>query len=107
MDEVGRGTSTNDGLAIAWSVLEHIHDVIRARTLFATHYHELTELATALKHMRCLYVHVEQHAGQIILSHKLLPGIARRSYGIAVAKLAGLPVSVTNRAQDLLSRLER
>jgi DNA mismatch repair protein MutS len=106
MDEVGRGTATNDGLAIAWAVLEHLHFEVKARTLFATHYHELTELSQALQGMMCFYIHVEEQADDIVLTHKLVPGVAKRSFGIAVARMAGVPASVISRAQELLKRLE-
>ena len=93
LDEIGRGTATYDGLALAWAVVEHIHQRIRARTLFATHYHELTELADQLPGVRNLHVSVKEAGDQVIFLRKVEPGRADRSYGIEVARLAGLPVS--------------
>jgi DNA mismatch repair protein MutS len=107
LDEIGRGTATYDGLALAWSVVEHLHERIRARTLFATHYHELTELADQLPGVRNLHVSVKEAGDQIIFLRKVEPGRADRSYGIEVARLAGLPVSVIDRARDILALHER
>jgi DNA mismatch repair protein MutS len=107
LDEIGRGTSTYDGLALAWSVVEHIHQRIRARTLFATHYHELTELAGQLPGVTNLHVSVKEAGDQVIFLRKVEPGRADRSYGIEVARLAGLPVSVVERAREILSQHER
>jgi len=107
LDEIGRGTATYDGLALAWSVVEHIHQRIRARTLFATHYHELTELADQLPGVRNLHVSVKEAGDQIIFLRKVEPGRADRSYGIEVARLAGLPVSVIERAREILALHER
>jgi DNA mismatch repair protein MutS len=107
LDEIGRGTATYDGLALAWAVVEHIHQRIRARTLFATHYHELTELADQLPGVRNLHVSVKEAGDQIIFLRKVEPGRADRSYGIEVARLAGLPVSVIERARDILALHER
>ena len=90
LDEIGRGTATYDGLALAWAVIEHIHQRIRARTLFATHYHELTELADQLPGVRNLHVSVKEAGDQVIFLRKVEPGRADRSYGIEVARLAGL-----------------
>ena len=107
LDEIGRGTATYDGLALAWSVIEHIHQRIRARTLFATHYHELTELADQLPGVRNLHVSVKEAGDQVIFLRKVEPGSADRSYGIEVARLAGLPVSVIERAREILALHER
>ncbi|HTS51622.1 MAG TPA: DNA mismatch repair protein MutS [Bryobacteraceae bacterium] len=103
LDEIGRGTATYDGLALAWAVIEHIHQRIRARTLFATHYHELTELADQLPGVRNLHVSVKEAGDQIIFLRKVEPGRADRSYGIEVARLAGLPISVIERAREILA----
>jgi DNA mismatch repair protein MutS len=107
LDEVGRGTSTFDGLAIAWAVAEHLHDVVGCRTLFATHYHELCELAERRAGVRNWNVAAREQAGDIVFLHRLLPGGSSRSYGVAVARLAGVPEAVTMRARDLLEGLER
>jgi DNA mismatch repair protein MutS len=106
LDEVGRGTSTWDGLAIAWAVAEHIADRIRCRTMFATHYHELVELALTREHVRNYNIAVSETAGRVIFLRRLKPGGASRSYGIQVARLAGLPEPVIQRARELLSNLE-
>jgi DNA mismatch repair protein MutS len=108
LDEIGRGTSTYDGLSIAWAVVEYIHNhpKIRARTLFATHYHELTQLSETLPGVRNYNVAVSDEGGQVVFLHKIIPGGADRSYGIHVAELAGLPRPVINRAQEILSLLE-
>ena len=102
LDEIGRGTSTYDGLALAWAVVEHIHDRIRAKTLFATHYHELTELAEKLSGVRNLHVAVKEAEDRILFIRKVEPGAADRSYGIEVARLAGLPMQVIERARSIL-----
>ena len=107
LDEIGRGTATYDGLALAWAVVEHIHQRIRARTLFATHYHELTELADQLPGVANLHVSVKEAGDQIIFLRKVEPGRADRSYGIEVARLAGLPMSVVERAREILALHER
>jgi DNA mismatch repair protein MutS len=107
LDEIGRGTSTYDGLALAWAVVEHVHRRIRARTLFATHYHELTELADQLPGVVNLHVSVKEAGDQVIFLRKVEPGRADRSYGIEVARLAGLPVSVVERAREILALHER
>ena len=103
LDEIGRGTATYDGLALAWAVVEFIHERIGARTLFATHYHELTELAERLPGVRNLHVAVKEAGDQIIFLRKVLPGAADRSYGIEVARLAALPMSVIERAREILA----
>jgi DNA mismatch repair protein MutS len=107
LDEIGRGTATYDGLALAWAVVEHIHQRIRARTLFATHYHELTELADQLPGVANLHVSVKEAGDQVIFLRKVEPGRADRSYGIEVARLAGLPMSVVERAREILTLHER
>jgi len=106
LDEIGRGTATYDGLALAWAVVEHIHVRTRARTLFATHYHELTELAD-VEGIRNLSVSVKEAGDRIIFLHKVEPGKADRSYGIEVARLAGLPLGVIERAKEVLRLHER
>ena len=106
LDEIGRGTSTYDGLAIAWAVVEAMHDDVRCRTLFATHYHELTRLAGRLDALSLHHVRAREWKGDLVLLHEVADGAADRSYGIAVAKLAGLPAAVVARARSVLSRLE-
>jgi len=106
LDEIGRGTSTYDGLALAWAVVEHIHKHIRAKTLFATHYHELTELAGQLDGVRNLHVSVKEAGDQILFLRRVEPGAADRSYGIEVARLAALPMSVIERAREILAHHE-
>jgi DNA mismatch repair protein MutS len=103
LDEIGRGTSTYDGLALAWAVIEHIQRNIRAKTLFATHYHELTELASQLSGVRNLHVSVKESGDQILFLRRVEPGAADRSYGIEVARLAALPMSVIERARQILA----
>jgi len=107
LDEIGRGTATYDGLALAWAVVEHIHARTRAKTLFATHYHELTELAGQLDGIRNLSVSVKEAGDRIIFLRKVEPGKADRSYGIEVARLAGLPLRVIERAKEVLRLHER
>jgi len=107
LDEIGRGTATYDGLALAWAVVEHLHERTRAKTLFATHYHELTELAEQLDGVRNLRVSVKEAGDQIIFLRKVEPGKADRSYGIEVARLAGLPPGVIERAHEVLKLHER
>jgi DNA mismatch repair protein MutS len=107
LDEIGRGTSTFDGLSIAWSVAEFLHDKIKARTLFATHYHELTKLATERKGVCNFNVAVREWNEQIIFLRKIIPGGADKSYGIQVARLAGLPKEILDRAKDILAHLEK
>ena len=102
LDEIGRGTSTYDGLALAWAVVEHIQRNIRAKTLFATHYHELTELASQLEGVRNLHVSVKESGDQILFLRRVEPGAADKSYGIEVARLAALPMSVIERARQIL-----
>jgi DNA mismatch repair protein MutS len=106
LDEIGRGTSTYDGLAIAWAVVEAMHDEVRARTLFATHYHELTRLADRLEALSLHHVRAREWKGDLVLLHELTDGPADRSYGIAVAKLAGISPTVLARAKSVLAKLE-
>ncbi len=106
LDEIGRGTATFDGLSIAWAVAEHLHDETKCRTLFATHYHELTDLANTRDAVVNCNVAVREWNEEIIFLHKILPGSADKSYGIQVARLAGLPKPVLARAKDILSHLE-
>ena len=106
LDEIGRGTSTSDGLSIAWSVAEFLHDKIKARTLFATHYHELTKLAEDREGVCNLNVAVREWNEQIIFLRKIVPGGADKSYGIQVARLAGLPKEILDRAKEILVHLE-
>ncbi len=107
LDEIGRGTATYDGLSIAWAVLEHLHDVNRCRALFATHYHELTALAAKLPGLRNATVAVREWQGDVVFLHEVVEGAADRSYGVQVAKLAGLPAAVVERARVVLEALER
>ena len=106
LDEIGRGTSTFDGLSIAWSVAEHLHDHIGARTLFATHYHEITVLSQSRTAVQNYNVAVKEWNHQIIFLRKIIPGSAEKSYGIQVARLAGLPESVIERSKEVLAQLE-
>ena len=106
LDEIGRGTSTYDGLAIAWAVVEAMHDQVKCRTLFATHYHELTRLAGRLDSLSLHHVRAREWKGELVLLHEVADGAAERSYGIAVAKLAGLPPAVVARAKSVLAKLE-
>jgi DNA mismatch repair protein MutS len=106
LDEIGRGTSTYDGLAIAWAVAEHLHDMVGCRAMFATHYHELCELAATREGARNFNVAAREYEGDIVFLHKLVPGSANRSYGVAVARLAGVPEIVLARARAILGDLE-
>ena len=106
LDEIGRGTSTYDGISIAWSVSEHLHNAVGCKTIFATHYHELTQLADNLVAVRNYNVQVREVGGQVLFLHRLQPGGADRSYGIEVGRLAGLPPAVLTRATELLRLLE-
>ena len=106
LDEIGRGTSTFDGVSIAWAVTEHIYERIKARTLFATHYHELTELSLVLPGVKNYNIAVREWEDEIIFLRKILPGGTDKSYGIQVARLAGVPRSIIERARDILTRLE-
>jgi len=107
LDEVGRGTATFDGLAIAWAVVEHLQARTRPKTLFATHYHELTELAELLPGVRNYHVSVRESGSNIVFLRKVEQGSADKSYGIEVARLAGLPNKVIARAREILSRHEQ
>lgn len=109
LDEIGRGTSTYDGVSIAWAVIEYIHNhpALRAKTLFATHYHELTQLADLLPGVRNYNVAVTEAEGRVVFLHKIIPGGADRSYGVHVAQLAGLPRPVIQRAAEILQQLEQ
>jgi DNA mismatch repair protein MutS len=109
LDEIGRGTSTFDGLSIAWAVTEYLHDVCpwRAKTLFATHYHELTELALTKPRVKNFHVAVKEWNDRVIFLRKLVEGPTSRSYGIQVARLAGLPEEVIDRAKEVLTNLEQ
>ncbi|MYZ47649.1 DNA mismatch repair protein MutS, partial [Propylenella binzhouense] len=107
LDEIGRGTATYDGLSIAWAAIEHLHDVNCCRTLFATHYHELTQLSSRLPRLRNATMKVREWKGDVVFLHEIVPGAADRSYGIQVAKLAGLPPAVIVRAREVLRNLER
>jgi DNA mismatch repair protein MutS len=106
LDEIGRGTATFDGLSIAWAAIEHLHEANRCRTLFATHYHELTALSAKLPRMFNATVRVKEWQGDVVFLHEVLPGSADRSYGIQVARLAGLPAPVIARAKSVLAKLE-
>ncbi|MGV6871559.1 DNA mismatch repair protein MutS [Pseudochelatococcus sp. B33] len=107
LDEIGRGTATFDGLSIAWAAIEHLHEANRCRALFATHYHELTALADRLKRVSNATVRVTEWHGDVVFLHEVVPGAADRSYGIQVARLAGLPPKVIARARDILTELEK
>jgi DNA mismatch repair protein MutS len=109
LDEIGRGTSTFDGLSIAWAVAEHLatHPKARPKTLFATHYHELTDLADALPGVANAHLLVREWQDQIVFLRKVVPGRSDRSYGIQVARLAGLPAGVIRRAREILNGLEQ
>ncbi|MEC9101719.1 MAG: DNA mismatch repair protein MutS, partial [Pseudomonadota bacterium] len=106
LDEIGRGTATFDGLSIAWATVEHLHHVVRCRTLFATHYHELTNLSSTLEAMKCYSMKIKEWNDDIIFLHEVVEGVAHRSYGTHVAKLAGLPENVIQRAKIVLKELE-
>jgi DNA mismatch repair protein MutS len=106
-DEIGRGTATFDGLSIAWATLEHLHEATRCRALFATHFHELTGLSSKLQHLGNITLAVKEWQGDVIFLHEVRPGAADRSYGIHVAKRAGLPSAVILRAEQVLTQLEK
>jgi len=106
LDEIGRGTSTYDGVAIAWAVTEHLHDRVGCKTMFATHYHELMQLPEQLQHARNYNVAVRETGDTVVFLHRLEPGGTDRSYGIHVAQLAGLPGHVLERAREVLGTLE-
>ena len=107
LDEIGRGTATFDGLSIAWAVVEYLHEVNKCRALFATHYHELTDLTGRLKSMSLHCMKIKEFKGEVIFLHEVIEGAADRSYGIHVAKLAGLPPKVLERAEQVLAELEK
>jgi DNA mismatch repair protein MutS len=107
LDEIGRGTSTFDGMAIAWSVAEYLAQTIRCRTIFATHYHELTQLADHLSNVANFQVTVKELGDEIVFLHQVQLGGADRSYGIEVGRLAGLPPAVIQRAKQILQRLDQ
>ncbi|MEL6317824.1 MAG: DNA mismatch repair protein MutS, partial [Pseudomonadota bacterium] len=106
LDEIGRGTATYDGLSIAWATLEHLHEVNRCRALFATHYHELTALGAALPGLKCVTVAVKEWQGEVRFLREIVAGAADRSYGLQVARLAGMPPAVVARAGEILTTLE-
>jgi DNA mismatch repair protein MutS len=107
LDEIGRGTSTFDGISLAWAITEHIHDHLGCRTLFATHYHELVELEKTKPRLRNANVAVCETGGEIVFLHRIVPGGADQSYGIHVARLAGIPPTVLDRAREILAFLEK
>jgi DNA mismatch repair protein MutS len=106
LDEIGRGTSTYDGVSLAWAIIEHIHHQIGCRTFFATHYHELTDLEATLGLVKNLNVAVKEWDDKVAFLHKIVEGSADKSYGIHVARLAGIPRQVNDRAREILTRLE-
>jgi DNA mismatch repair protein MutS len=106
LDEIGRGTSTFDGLSLAWSIVEHLHNQVGAKTLFATHYHELTELSARLPRLKNFNVAVREWHDQIVFLRKIVEGGTDKSYGIQVARLAGVPKEVLERAKQILGNLE-
>jgi DNA mismatch repair protein MutS len=107
LDEIGRGTATFDGLSIAWATVEHLHAVNKCRALFATHFHELTALSARLGRLHNATVRVKEWQGDVVFLHEVIAGAADHSYGIQVAKLAGLPASVIERAKVVLAKLEQ
>jgi DNA mismatch repair protein MutS len=107
LDEIGRGTATFDGLSIAWAAIEHLHEKNRCRALFATHFHELTALADRLSRLSNATLKVTEWQGDVVFLHEVAPGAADRSYGLQVARLAGLPPAVVARAKTILAELER
>jgi DNA mismatch repair protein MutS len=106
LDEIGRGTSTFDGISIAWSVAEYLHGKTKAKTLFATHYHELTDLADAFAGINNFTVKVKEDGGRIVFLRRIAPGVAEKSFGIHVGAMAGLPQEVVQRAAEILKNLE-
>src|SRR5271167_4805064 len=106
LDEIGRGTSTYDGVSLAWAITEYLHNSVGCRSLFATHYHELAQLAETLPNLRNCNVLVREWQDEIVFLHKIAPGSADKSYGIHVARLAGIPGEVLERAQQVLNQLE-
>ncbi len=107
LDEIGRGTSTYDGVSLAWSIVEYLHDHIACRTLFATHYHELTDLERSMPRIKNLNVAVREWQDEVVFLHQIVEGAADKSYGIHVARLAGVPREVLERAKQILARLEQ
>jgi DNA mismatch repair protein MutS len=107
LDEIGRGTSTYDGLSIAWAVIEEIHNNIKARTLFATHYHELRQISNCIQNLKFLTVAVAESNGNISFLHKIKDGFADKSYGIHVAQLSGFPKTVLDRAEEILINIDK
>ncbi len=106
LDEIGRGTSTYDGISLAWAVAEHLHDHVGCRTLFATHYHELTDLEKSLSGVKNFNVAVREWQDEVVFLHKIVAGAADKSYGIHVARLAGVPREVIERGKEILAQLE-
>src|SRR5699024_3916703 len=106
LDEIGRGTSTYDGMALAQAIVEYIHNNIHAKTLFSTHYHELTTLEDTLSHLKNIHVKAEEHDGKVVFLHQIKDGAADESYGIQVAQLADLPETLIERANTILHQLE-
>jgi DNA mismatch repair protein MutS len=106
LDEIGRGTSTYDGVSLAWAITEYLHDQVGCRTLFATHYHELSQLANKLPGLRNYNVLVQESEGRVVFLHQIAAGSADKSYGIRVARLAGVPEEVLERANEVLADLE-
>ena len=106
LDEIGRGTATFDGLSIAWASIEHLHDINQCRTLFATHFHELTNLSTNLSQLSCRTMRTKEWRDDLVFMHEVIPGASDRSYGIHVGRLAGLPSKVLTRAEEVLGLLE-
>jgi DNA mismatch repair protein MutS len=106
LDEIGRGTSTYDGISLAWAVVEHLHEHVACRTLFATHYHELTDLEQSLDRVKNLNVVVREWQDEVVFLYKIVEGAADKSYGIHVARLAGVPRGVVERSKDILAQLE-
>ncbi len=107
LDEIGRGTSTFDGVSLAWAIAEHLHDAVGCRTLFATHYHELVDLEKTKPRFRNANVAVKESDGEVVFLHRIVPGGADQSYGIHVARLAGVPTMVLARAREILAFLEK
>jgi DNA mismatch repair protein MutS len=107
LDEIGRGTSTFDGISLAWAITEQLHDSVGCRTFFATHYHELVELEKTKLRLRNANVAVRESEGEIVFLHRIVPGGADQSYGIHVARLAGVPAPVLERAKEILAFLEK
>src|SRR5699024_10980895 len=107
VDVIGRGTATYDGMALAEAIIEYVHDKVGAKTLFSTHYHELTVLEERLEHLQNIHVGAVEEDGNLVFLHKMAPGSADKSYGVQVAKLAGLPSSLLQRASTILEALEQ